>query len=169
MVRAKGLEPPRLSPPEPKSGVSTISPRPRADGSGLTRSNPNAALYPSRRDTTSNKRYGRSPAILITRLAARTTSGGRHAWCGCRVVPGTGGEPVTGWSIASRPPAPCRVTGRCRGPQSRIPIRAGKPTGGTTRRGGRHASSRFVCPQFVVGPVIPRHPARQFGVGIGPA
>ena len=34
MVRAKGLEPPRLSPPEPKSGVSTISPRPRAGPSG---------------------------------------------------------------------------------------------------------------------------------------
>ena len=34
MVRAKGLEPPRLSPPEPKSGVSTISPRPRAGASG---------------------------------------------------------------------------------------------------------------------------------------
>jgi hypothetical protein len=57
MVRAKGLEPPRLAPPEPKSGVSTISPRPPADSPNRARRDPNAALYPRRRGTTSNKRY----------------------------------------------------------------------------------------------------------------
>src|ERR1700712_2407714 len=43
-MRAKGLEPPRLAPPEPKSGVSTISPRPRVQRPSSQRDHERACL-----------------------------------------------------------------------------------------------------------------------------